>query len=350
MRKPLLVLIIVLFAAFGKVIKTNPYPFSKLLYFPEMPQSSENKVTVEGALLGKYLFYDSVLSADSTISCSSCHKQQYAFSDSARVFSRGINGASMKRNTLALFNLAWYPQLFWDGRASSIEAQVFHPLRAADEMKINWKKSIRALQKSKIYPPLFLAAFGSTKIDSSKIGKALAQFLRTLISNQSKYDRVIAGKDRFTKDELEGFILVNEQSKAACLVCHPTDANALGTNLGFSNNGLDAISDPEKYSDAGVGTISGNKSDYGKFKIPSLRNIAFTAPYMHDGRFSTLEQVIEFYSSGVKTAINLDSKMMYAHQGGAKLTMEEQQKVIAYLHTLSDSAFIQNPEFSNPFQ
>lgn len=349
MRKPLLVLIIVLFAAFGKVIKTNPYPFSKFLYFPEMPQSSENKVTVEGALLGKYLFYDPVLSADSTISCSSCHKQQYAFSDSVRAFSKGIHGASMKRNTLPLFNLAWYPQLFWDGRASSIEAQVFHPLRAADEMKINWKKSIRALQKSKIYPPLFLAAFGSTKLDSSKIGKALAQFLRTLISNQSKYDRVIAGKDRFTKDELEGFVLVNEQSKAACLVCHPTDANALGTNLGFSNNGLDAISDPEKYSDAGVGAISGNKSDYGKFKIPSLRNIAFTAPYMHDGRFNDLAQVIEFYNSGVKQSVNLDSKMIYMHQGGAGLSKEEQNKILAFLRTLSDSAFIKNPEFSNPF-
>ena len=349
MRKLVLVLIVVLFAAFGKIIKTNPYPFSNLLYFPEMPQSSENKVTVEGALLGRYLFYDPVLSADSTISCSSCHQQQYAFSDSARVFSRGMNGASMKRNTLALFNLAWYTRLFWDGRASGIEAQVFHPLRAADEMKINWKKSISALQKSKIYPPLFLAAFGSTKIDSTKIGKALAQFLRTLISNQSKYDRVIAGKDRFTKDELDGFILVNEQSKGACLLCHPTDANALGTNLGFSNNGLDAISNPEKYSDAGFGAISGNKSDYGKFKIPSLRNVAFTAPYMHDGRFNTLEQVVEFYSNGIKTGANLDSKMIYAHQGGSKLTLEEQQKVIAFLHTLSDSVFIQNTEFSNPF-
>ena len=350
-RKTIFLFLFLSIFVFGFVKKsTTPYPFPKLRFFPEMPQSNSNPVTIEGAKLGRYLFYDAVLSADSTISCSSCHKQAYAFSDAPNQFSQGNNGNLMKRNTLPLFNLAWYPSLFWDGRAASIEAQVMHPLSAKDEMNINWKTTISKLKKNKFYSELFRNAFNSSKIDSVQITNALAQFLRTLLSYQSKYDKMIVGKNAFTKDEVDGFVLVNEQTKGDCLHCHTTDGNALGTILTFSNNGLDPILTPEKYPDKGRGIFTGKQSDYGKFKIPSLRNIALTAPYMHDGRFKTLEEVIDFYSEGVKLCANIDSKMEFVHQGGAKLSKEEKRKILSFLIALTDSDFVSNPEFSNPFK
>jgi cytochrome c peroxidase len=328
---------------------TTPYQFPELKFFPEMPVTSANPVTVEGVALGKYLFYDPILSADSTLSCASCHKQEAAFSDSPKQFSNGRDTVLMQRNTMPLFNLAWYPALFWDGRATSIEEQVFHPVRAYNEMNLQWKTAAKKMEKSKFYKTLFARAFGKQKIDSVQIANAIAQFLRTLISYQSKYDQVLSGKAYFTKDEYDGFVLMNDQTKGDCLHCHTTDGGALGTTLVFSNNGLDAVTDPLDYKDKGRGSATGNIADNGKFMVPSLRNLLFTAPYMHDGRFKTLEEVIKFYTSGVKRCANLDSKMEYAHQGGTSLTGEEKDKVIAFLKTLSDSSFVSDPAYSNPF-
>jgi cytochrome c peroxidase len=174
--------------------------------------------------------------------------------------------------------------------------------------------------------------------------------LRTLISNQSKYDEVITNKNKFTKTELEGFVLVNDQTKGDCLHCHTTDGNALGTTIGFSNNGLDSMPNPINFADKGLGAISKNLRDNGKFKIPSLRNIALTNPYMHDGRFKTLEEVLDFYSEGLKQSATLDPKMEFVHQGGAHLTGEEKHSIIAFLKTLTDTVFIHNTEYSNPFK
>ena len=170
-----------------------------------------------------------------------------------------------------------------------------------------------------------------------------------MISYQSKYDQVIEGKTLFTKEEYEGFNLVNNQTKGDCIHCHITDGDALGTTLVFSNNGLDAVANATEYKDNGRGAVTSKATDNGKFIVPSLRNLAFTSPYMHDGRFKTLEEVINFYSEGVKPCANIDSKMEYAHQGGVKLTAEDKKKVIAFLMTLSDSAFISDKQFSNPF-
>lgn len=326
-----------------------PYTFPDLKFFPAMPKSAMNPVTVEGVELGKYLFYDPVLSLDSTMSCASCHKQRSAFSDSPNRLSPGMSGAPLKRNTLPLFNLAWNTTFFWDGRAKSLEEQVFYPVRAHDEMNLQWRIAEGRLEKSPFYKSLFVKAFGTRKIDSILISNAVAQFMRTLISYQSKYDQVLAGKTHFAKDEYEGFVLVNDQTKGDCIHCHLTDGNVLGTTFGFSNNGLDSVSDFEAYLDRGLGAVTGKKSDNGKFRIPSLRNLAFTAPYMHDGRFAKLEDVVEFYSSGVRSSVTIDPKMEYAHQRGTKLTAEEKRKVIAFLLTLSDSSFVANMEFSNPF-
>ena len=330
--------------------ETTPYPFPELPLFPEMPVAKHNPVTIEGALLGRYLFYDPILSSDSTISCASCHKQQYAFSDAPNPFSTGRNGVLMRRNTMPLFNLAWYPAFFWDGRAADLEEQVFHPVRAYDEMNLDWEIASKRLKQNSFYTPLFKQAFGTTKIDSTHISNAIAQFMRTLLSYQSKYDRVLAGQEYLSPDEYAGFVLMNDQSKGDCLHCHSTDGSVLGTDLRFSNNGLDAISNPFSYSDPGRGAITGKTSDYGTFIIPSLRNVVLTGPYMHDGRFSTLEDVLDFYSEGIQMSVNIDSKMQYAHQGGVNLTHLEKQQIIAFLHTLTDSTFISNPEFSNPFE
>jgi len=344
----IIALIALILVGSGNRLPDTPYIFPYIKFFPKMPEAKANPVTVEGVNLGRHLFYDPVLSSDSMMSCASCHKQQFAFSDSSIEFSTGRNAALMKRNTMPLFNLAWYPALFWDGRASSIEEQVFHPLRSPDEMNIEPGIAVERLERSSFYKPLFTKAFGNGKIDTLQISRAIAQFMRTLISYQSKYDKVLSGEEMFTKDEFDGFVLVNDQTKGDCIHCHITDGDVLGTNLVFSNNGLDSIADPDDFFDKGRGAVTERAGDNGKFMVPSLRNLAFTAPYMHDGRFKTLEDVINFYSEGVRLNVNIDSKMGFAHQGGVNLTGDEKKKVIAFLLTLSDSAFVSDPEFSRP--
>ncbi len=348
-----LVILIIAVSAFSFIL-SNPgnksYEFPSLTFFPAMPTNPNNPVTKKGAELGKYLFYDSILSSDNNMACATCHKQKYAFSDSPNKFTRGRNNSLMKRNTMPLFNLAWYPSYFWDGKANSIEEQIFHPVRDKNEMNLSWKYAEDRIKKSKFYEKLFKQSFGKTPIDSILISKAIAQFLRTLISCRSKYDLVLEKKMKFTADEYEGFVLINDQTKGDCLHCHTTDGNALGTTGKFSNNGIDKVEKTNEFIDIGRGGITGKTEDNGKFKIPSLRNLVFTAPYMHDGRFSTIEEVVEFYSSGVKKSPTIDPKMEYAHQGGVQLSKDEKRKIVAFLKTLSDSSFILNPEFRNPFK
>ncbi len=306
----------------------KPYEFPKLNFFPEMPVATNNPVTLEGQQLGRWLFYDTILSSNG-LSCSSCHRQEAAFSDGNKSFSKGNNSVLSKRNTPALFNLAWYETYFWDGRAKSIEDQVFHPVRESSEMNLSWFLAEKRIRNSAFYRSKFKQAFGNQPIDSILISKAIGQFLRTLISHQSRFDGALTDSIHLTKTEFEGFVLMNDMTKGDCLHCHTTDANSLGTTGGYSNNGLDNVQNPKNYRDYGLGSFSKRTEDYGKFKIPSLRNIALTAPYMHDGRFSTLDQVLDFYSEGV--------------------SQSEKVKIIAFLRTLTDSTFITSREFSNPF-
>lgn len=341
---------IILFAAFAAMHKPTPYIFPNFKFFPKMPHSVINPVTMEGVDLGRHLFYDPILSLNNDLSCATCHRQEKAFSDSPSTFTKGNRNVLTNRNTMPLFNLAWYSSFFWDGRASSIEEQVFHPVRDTNEMNLPWKEATKRIKKSKIYKQKFKSTFGNQKIDSVLISNAIGQFLRTLISDQSKFDRVLAGMEYFNKDEYAGLVLMNDMTKGDCLHCHTTDANALGTTGLFSNNGLDNIKDPKTYRDKGLGGYTNNINDNGKFKIPSFRNVAVTAPYMHDGRFATLEKVLDFYSEGVQQSVNIDSKMGLAHQGGVRLTAEEKKQIIAFLNTLTDSIFITNPDFGNPFK
>ncbi|MDB5281564.1 MAG: cytochrome-c peroxidase, partial [Bacteroidota bacterium] len=233
------------------------YRFPELRLFPKMPVAKNNPVTIEGANLGRYLFYDPILSMDSDMSCSNCHRQKFAFSDSALQLSRGRNGISMKRNTMALFNLAWYPSLFWDGRAPSIEEQVFHPLKEVSEMNLQLPVAVERLNKNARYKSMFAKVFDTGQIDSGQIASAIGQFLRTLISSNSKYDMVLSGHGTFTDEEYAGYVLMNDQTKGDCLHCHTTDADMLGTTLNFSNNGLDQIANPADYKDKGRGSITG---------------------------------------------------------------------------------------------
>jgi cytochrome c peroxidase len=217
-------------------------------------------------------------------------------------------------------------------------------------MNLAWPDAANRIRKSAIYPPLFKNAFGeSVVIDSSVIAKAIAQFERTLLSYNSKYDKVLRREAYFSKEEYAGFVLANDQSMGGCLHCHVTDAHALGTTTAFSNNGLSPVYQADNYLDKGKGEVTGNVKENGLFKIPSLRNVAITSPYMHDGRLETLEEVLDFYSEGVHSSANVDSKMTEAHRGGVHLTKEEKHRIILFLHTLTDSIFMTTPAFANPF-
>lgn len=349
MRKLLLLVVIYIVLGFAILQEPTPYNFPPTPFFPNLPTNTLNPTTEEGVMLGRYLFYDTILSKNYDMSCGSCHKQAAAFSNGPNQFSIGHNGIPTKRNTLPLFNLAWNPAFFWDGRAATLEAQVFHPVRDSNEMNLEWKIAEKRIRKSHFYQPLFKAAFGNQLIDSTLISKAIAQFLRTLISNQSKFDKALERKDSLNLEEYEGFVLVNNMVKGDCLHCHLTDGNALTTIGQFSNNGLDTASNALNYKDIGYGNTTGLLKDYGKFRTPSFRNLVFTAPYMHDGRFATLEQVLDFYSEGVHASVNVDSKMSSARLGGVYLTQDEKKKIIAFLHTFTDSSFVENKNFSNPF-
>jgi cytochrome c peroxidase len=315
-----------------------------------MPVSETNPVTVAGVELGRFLFYDPVLSDDSSFSCAGCHKQEFAFSDAPNKVSQRATKKKLDRNTLPLFNLAWYTGYFWDGRARTLEDQVFQPLQNHNELNLSWKKAAERIAGSTFYRKKFKRAFGNEKIDSISISHAIAQFERTLLSVNSKYDKAILKKTKLTREELEGFELAIDMTKGNCIHCHTLDGDGLGTTGLFTNNGLDTGNYTTSFTDAGLGGINKNKDDYGKFKIPSLRNLAYTAPYMHDGRFSSLNEVLDFYSEGLKNSFTIDSKMEFLHKGGSRLNTDEKKKIIAFLNTLNDASFIRNKEFSNPFR
>ncbi|WP_421753786.1 cytochrome-c peroxidase [Croceimicrobium sp.] len=327
--------------------KSESWPLPELYFFPPLPAEFKvpSKAQVE---LGRYLFYDPILSANSKVSCATCHKQEFAFADRGKRFSLGVAGQKLDRNSPGLFNLIWQQSFFWDGRASSLQEQAFFPVRHSLEMNLKWSEAENRIRQSALYPALFELAYPGKEIDSSLICQALADFQSILFSQDSKYDRVLRGEDHFTALEYQGYTLVNLQDKGDCMQCHITDAHALGTTGDFSNNGLDSAQGPMDYVDKGQIEFRGQDRN-GWFKIPSLRNVALTAPYMHDGRFETLEEVIDFYSEGLAKPYNVDSKLQHAHKGGVHLTNQEKKAILAFLHTLSDSVFIQNPAYSNPF-
>lgn len=326
--------------------KTTPYNLDipDLFQDKNIIEEMDNPMTEEGVLLGRMLFYDPILSKDSTISCSSCHNQNNSFTDEKKL-SLGVDNKEGTRNSMHIVNALWSEPFFWDGRAESLEKQALGPVPNPLEMNLSWAEAISRIKMHYEYPELFYNAFGTYNIDSNHVANAIAQFERTFISANSKWDEFRrSGKEPFeffTFQEFEGYNIFFTET-GDCFHCHG-QKEMLTDNL-FHNNGLD-----DSFLDIGLEEVTGNSNDKGKFKTPSLRNVEFTAPYMHDGRFQTLEEVIEHYSFGVLHSSTIDPLMKKVNQGGLQLTFEERQSLIAFLKTFSDTTFIFNPEFSSPF-
>ena len=291
---------------------------------------ADNLTTNAGATLGRVLFYDKRLSHDNSTACASCHKQSKGFSDENR-FSAGINGQLTGRHSPGLTNVTFYEngQMFWDERAASIEDQALMPIQSATEMGSTLNEVVGKLSQTQFYPQLFTAAFGDAAITPDRIAKSIAQFERSMISYNSKYDAYLNGQATLTPSEQAGETLFN--NSARCSACHSTTAQ-VGD---FPHNvGLDVVS-----ADPGAGE--------GRFKTPSLRNVAVRGKFMHDGRFSTLEEVVQFYSSGVQDGPLLDPRLQDPVQ--LNLTQEQIDDIVAFLNTLTDNSFLTNSMFSNPF-
>lgn len=320
-----------------------PRTLEDKLITPVIP--SNNLLTEEGVALGKKLFFDTLLSEDNSTSCASCHSPQYAFSDSSP-FSNGINNQTGTRNSMPLFNLAWNfeERFFWDGHIFSLEQQALEPVTQANELgNTSWDDVEDRLQNNDEYPELFRRAFKTSTITRDLVTKAIAQFERTLVSGNSKFDQYTLGEVTLTPEELDGLDIFMTETRGDCFHCHGNPNNPLWTDNDFHNNGLDAA-----FADLGLGAFTGDPGDNGKFKSPSLRNLAYTAPYMHDGRFTSLDEVLNHYSEGLINSPTIDPLMKKVDQGGVQLSTQEKANLKAFLLTLSDPEFLNNPEFQNP--
>lgn len=318
------------------------YSFVVPAHFPKPLFDTGNPMSLEGIGLGRMLFYDVRLSANNKISCASCHDQKRAFSDGVQFSTAGVSATALLRHSPALFNLAWANNgLFWDGGSTNLESQVFGPLTAHDEMAQNLYELVDELSAVPAYVSGFKAAFDEP-VSSQNVAKALAQFQRSLISAGSRYDRYRLNKAEGTlsQDELSGLELIRQK----CQGCH---SGELFTDQSYHNNGLDAdfLSTDHEGLYQGRYRISYDILDIGKFKTPSLRNVTLTAPYMHDGRLGSLEAVLDHYSNGIKGSATLDGKLA---AGGMKLTNQQKQQIIAFLHTLTDQEFTRNPDHEKP--
>ncbi len=316
---------------------TTPYTVTRPAYFPSIPDMSDNPLTEEGIALGKKLFYEKLLSKDNSMSCSSCHNPAFSFTDNGKKVSKGVNNIEGTRNSMSLLNLLWAKNFFWDGREATLEKQAHDPVTNPIEMHETWPSVVEKLQNSSIYPDLFCKAFGTNTIDSNLVTKAIAQFERTIISTNTRYDKFIRHEISLTESETNGFVIYSTE-KGDCFHCHNQVDMTFADNS-FHNNGLDAT-----FADKGLGAISGNSYDDGKFKTPTLRNIVFTAPYMHDGRFATLEDVIEHYNQGGTPSATVDPMMKHVGTG-LNLTEQDKTDLLNFLKCLTDSSVTTNPAF-----
>ena len=309
---------------------TTPYTIEIPYGFPNMIIPKNNPMTVEGVNLGKKLFNDPILSADNSLACINCHNKSSSFSDPNQ-YSTGINNIQGTRNASALVNIGWNSSFNWDGSAQSLEEQAFEPVTNPIEMHDTWQNVENKINANLEYKDLFLEAFNIDYIDSNHIVMAIAQFERTLISSDSKFDRYIRGEEQLTPSELSGYAIFNSE-KGDCFHCH---GSQMFMDNRFHNNGLDI----EPFTDLGLGYVSENSNDNGKFRTPSLRNIEYTSPYMHDGRFISLEEVVNHYNSGGNYSSTVDP-LMKKIGIGLQLTNEEKQDLVSFLKTLSDENFI----------
>ncbi|WP_375581182.1 cytochrome c peroxidase [Marivirga tractuosa] len=357
--------IIISFGCDPKVKEYEPeddFELSAPSYFGSFNERipADNPTTTKGFELGRMLFYEKKLSGDNSMSCASCHEQSKAFTD-GKPFSSGIDGQNGEVSSMSLVNLLWAEKFTWNGKMQSVEEQSTEPIRNPIEMHENFDNAIQKLEDAG-YNALFQEAFETDEITEELIGKALAQFQRALISSNSKYDQYLRGEYEPTQSERRGEQLFfthpipGQLRGGNCGDCHlgPLTSGAIDEFQGFHNNGLDN----DENMDEGLMSVTGNPSDKGRFKTPSLRNIALTAPYMHDGRFETLEEVIEHYDNGIHQSSTLDILIIEGsnenQESGERpqlfLTDQEKEDILAFLHMLTDEEFINNPQFSNPFE
>lgn len=318
----------------ARVVLTKPAHFPELHY-----DLDRNPLTEKGIALGRQLFYDPLLSADGTVSCGSCHRQLDAFADGNQAFSKGVANRRGARNTPALQNLAFYRQMMWDGGVFDLDLQPLAPLENHNEMDARLDQVLHKLRQDENYPARFKQAFGSAEISSARMLQAFSQFLVTLVSANSRYDRYIRRAEgvTFTQDEVEGWRVFRQH----CQSCHATE---LFTDQQFRNNGLA----PASPDDLGREAVTLHPSDKYKFRVPSLRNVALTPPYMHDGRYQTLDDVIDHYRNRVVASATLDPKLRATDKPGIVLTDQEAIQVRAFLHTLTDESFLRDPRFAPP--
>ncbi len=315
------------------------------------PDFNGNTPTNAGVKLGRMLFYEKSLSRDNSQSCASCHLQKFAFTDTAR-FSLGVEGKEGKRQAMSVFNTAWHDnEFFWDGRAHLLRDQSLKPIQDPLEMNETLENVVTKLSAKKEYKDQFIRVFGSDEITPAKMSLAMEQFMNTIVSNQSKYDKYLAGEVTLSPSEERGrklfFLEYNEflpdQSGADCAHCH---SGFNFSNNQYMNNGLDANG---QFKDDGRKAATEKANDLGKFKVTSLRNIALTAPYMHDGRFNTLEEVLDHYNNGIKKSATLDPALDATTNTGLRLSAQDKSDIIAFLHTLTDNTITTDERFSDPF-
>jgi len=342
----------------------NPqaYAIAKPANFPAIPIPADNPMTADAVQLGRRLFYDPILSADSTMSCASCHLPENSFTDIS-TFSVGIDGIAGHRNSMSLLNIAYVTDgLFWDGRAPTLEAQALVPVEDVIELHNTWPNVVGKLKNHPTYPTLFRKAFGindRTEITKELAAKAIAQFERILISSgKSKFDEFMSGNiDIFDEEELDGKLMFFDEGQdynlpdAQCFHCH---GGVTLTGGKFFNNGLDSVGSLAEFKDLGLFKTTGNPNDKGKFRATTMRNIALTAPYMHDGRFQTLEQVINQYDDNGFGVVNEGAflnNIGFPNGDGTYTGLTNYQKnaLVKFLHTLTDTVFVKNPDILNPF-
>lgn len=314
----------------------TPYRFTTKRHFPMPALPADYPLTDERVELGRRLFQDTLLSGDGTLSCAACHRADAALSD-PRPLSTGIGGQSTARHSMPLTNLAWKSRFFWDGRAPTLRAQILMPVQDPAEMGESLENLEAKLAAHPAYPSLFRAAFGTRETTAERLSIAIEQFLLTQTSLDSRFDQAMLGKAELTDQEKRGFELFFTEYEprqglrgADCFHCH---GGAFFTDHGFHNNGLDSG------ADTGLAKTTGRESDTGKFATPSLRNIALTAPYMHDGRFQTLEEVIAHYTTGIRRSPALDPNLAKHPAPGIPLSADDQAALVAFLKTLSDPKF-----------
>ena len=332
------------------VFDDSPYVLNfGTLPAPNLP--ADNALTEQKVILGKMLFYETMLSKDGSQSCASCHRQPDGFSDTLQ-FSIGVEELPGKRQAMPIFNMAYHSnEFFWDGRAPLLRDQSLKPIQDPLEMNETLENVIAKLNATKMYRDQFMRAFGSEEITDLKMSLAMEQFMLSIVSYESKYDQFLAGNASLTESEERGrslfFTEFNpffpELSGADCAHCH---GGSNFENDQYMNNGLDTDAE---FTDFGREEVTNDPTDRAKFKVPSLRNIAVTPPYMHDGRFRTLEEVVDHYNEGILESSTVDAAILNTKATGLFLTGQDKIDLVNFLKTLTDDKYLTNPEYMSPF-